>query len=146
MHILWLIMTTQTLYYIPLLTLRPCCSAISASRLSTAACASSSFFPWVDWLLSIGPDGLFVMCNYTSPTLASNLASCKRRHTRRCPVIGSTHVKLPELGSSCLLECRATFGDDGRVGFHLFDVHAAARSSGHSVHEQQHFESPSAAR
>lgn len=28
--------------------------------------------------------------------LASNLASCRRRHARRCPVIGSAHVKLPK--------------------------------------------------
>lgn len=42
------------------------------------------------------------MCNYTLPStppplLASNLASCRRRHARRCPVIGSAYLKLPRL-------------------------------------------------
>lgn len=40
---------------------------------------------WVDTLLSIGPQDLFVMCNYAAlfyPRLAFNLACCSRRHTQ----------------------------------------------------------------
>lgn len=144
---MWLIMTTQTHS-----VLHPSADSPSLllgyfhDRAEHCSLCVLQFFPWADWLLSIGPDGLFAMCNYTSPTLASNLASCRRRHTRRCPVIGSAHVKLPKLGCSCLLECRVTFGDDGHAGFHLFDERAATRSFRHNVHERQHFESPSAAR
>lgn len=116
----------RALHHIPLWLCVP-----AAARPS----ASSSSPPWADWLLSIGPDGLFAMCNYPPPpattyatvqfsllqTETRPAVPCNRPRASEAPKAGSVFPPFFSFMSSSQL-VRQHAERTGRLAFASFDV------------------------